>query len=87
MSAILDLFNGKIYPYKNLERDEEYQLAGSRLSDCLDKADEKIPKDGDFFSDKVMEQISVLENKTAEQAFAMGFSLGVRLIAECYSNN
>ena len=38
-----------------------------------------------YLSDKIRFQVSELQNLTAEQAFEMGFALGVRLTAECYS--
>ena len=86
MSTIKEFFNGNIYPYEMISNSKESLAAEMRIGDYLEKADEVIPKDeDDFFSDKVRNEICVLQNLTAEQAFEMGFALGVRLTAECYS--
>ena len=86
MSVIREFFNGNIYPFEMMSNSKESLAAEMRISDYLEKADEVIPKDeDDFFSDKVRNEICVLQNLTAEQAFEMGFALGVRLTAECYS--
>ena len=86
MSTIKEFFNGNIYPFEMMSNSKESLAAEMRISDYLEKSDEVIPKDEDgYFSDKVRNEICVLQNLTAEQAFEMGFALGVRLTAECYS--
>ena len=86
MNTIKEFFNGNIYPYEMMTNSAESLAAERRIGDFLEKADKLIPKDEEgYFSDKIRSEICVLQNLTAEQAFEMGFALGVRLTAECYS--
>ncbi len=85
MDTVKKLFNGEIYPFESMGNTKESLVIENRLSECLEKADEKIPKEnGEFFSDTIRAYISDLEILAAEQAFAIGFSLGLKLMAECY---
>ncbi len=70
-------------------RDTKQMLrARNKLHNYPEKADENIPKENNTcFSDIICEQISIIEASTAEQGFEPGFSLGVRLAAECYEKN
>ncbi len=85
MNTIKELFNGNIYPFEAMSCTKESIAADNRLNNYLEMADEVIPKDGKlFFSDKVRNEVADLQNFAAAQAFEIGFSLGVRLIAESY---
>lgn len=85
MKTVDLLFNGKIHPFESLAYIGEGITANNRLNEYLDIVDQKIPKeDREFFSDKLREQISALETNLARQCFEEGFSLGLRLAAECY---
>ncbi|MBQ8903509.1 MAG: hypothetical protein IJY73_04335 [Oscillospiraceae bacterium] len=86
MSTIKEFFNGNIYPYEMMTNSAESLAAERRIGDCLEKADKLIPKDEEgYFSDKVRSEICVLQGLTAEQAFELGFALGLRFTVECYS--
>jgi len=86
MSTIKEFFNGNIYPYEMMTSSAESIAAERKIGNYLEKADEVIPKDKDgYFSDKVRSEICILQNLTAEQAFEMGFALGLKFTAECYS--
>ncbi len=85
MSIIKEFFSGNIYPYEMMTNSEESLAAERKIGDYLEKADKSVPKDEDgYFSDKVRSEICVLQNFTAEQAFELGFALGLRMTAECY---
>ncbi len=85
MSAVKDLFNGKIKVFENLPYNNACKEANEKLDRYLAQTDKKFPKkNGVCFSDKIREQVSELETNSAEQAFEAGFVLGVRLMAECF---
>ncbi len=85
MNTIKKLFNGEIYPFEDMRDTKETLRVRNRLHNYLEKADENIPRENNTcFSDIIYEQISIIEARTAEQGFELGFSLGVRLMAECY---
>lgn len=83
MSLINSLFNGEVRVFEDMEYDYECRAANEKLSELLEMADEKIPKDGKiYFSDKIREQVSFIEGRLAQQAFEKGVAFGVRLITE-----
>ncbi len=87
MNTIRELFNGNIYPFEAMYCTKEAVASEKKLSDYLKAADEVIPKeDNKYFSDMIRDEISTIQNLASEQAFELGFSLGVRLTAECYTN-
>lgn len=86
MNTIKEFFNGNIYPYEMMTNSAESLSAERRIGDYLEKADKLIPEDEEgYFSDKIRSEICVLQNLTAEQAFELGFTLGLRMTVECYS--
>ena len=86
MNTIKEFFNGNIYPFEMMTCTKESISAEKVLNDYLTTVDKNCPKQGEeFLSDKIRFRVSELQNLTAEQAFEMGFALGVRLTAECYS--
>ncbi|MBO5266062.1 MAG: hypothetical protein J6B08_02065 [Ruminiclostridium sp.] len=85
MSVINDLFNGEINAFESMRYDKISSEAEKEMSKYLEKADKKLPKeDGRRFSDLVREQVLTLETRASEQAFGIGFALGVRLASECF---
>ncbi len=87
MNTIKKLFNGRVYPFEAMRDTKEMLRARNRLHHYLEKADEtRENEDGKIFSDKVFEEIAVIETSAAEQGFELGFSLGLRFTAESYRN-
>ena len=85
MGVINDLFNGEIYVFEAMKYDKVSTEAENEMYKYLEKADKEFPEeDGRFFSDIIREQVSILETRSAEQAFAIGISLGLRLASECF---
>ena len=85
MNTIKELFNGNIYPFEMLSCTKESIAAEKVLSACLKIVDENCPREEEtLFSEKIRFQISEIQNLTAEQAFELGFALGLQLTAECY---
>ena len=88
MNTINEFFNGNLYPFEMLTCSKESIAAEKTLNEYLKTVDENCPReDKVFLSDKIREQISVLETLLAEQAFELGFSLGVKLTADCYKKS
>ena len=86
MNTIKDFFNGNIFPFEMMSCTKESIAAERMLNNYLDTVDKNCPKqDGEHFSDVLRFQISEIQNLTAEQAFELGFALGVRFTSECYS--
>lgn len=86
MNTIKELFNGNIYPFEMLSCSKESIAAEKILSSYLKIVDENCPRDKETpFSEKIRFQISEIQNLTAEQAFELGFTLGLRMTVECYS--
>ena len=84
MSTIKELFNGNIYPFEMMSSTKEEVAAEKVLNSYLKIVDENCPKEEETpVSDKIRFQISEIQNLTAEQAFELGFALGVKLMAEC----
>ncbi len=85
MDTMKKLFNGEIYPFETMSQSKESIQIEYKLAELLEKADEKIPREnGEFFSDTIRAYISDHEAIAAEQAFAIGFSLGLKITTECY---
>lgn len=83
MAIIKKLFNGEVYPFEDMRDSKETIAARDRLSKYLKKIDEVCPKEGGtFFSDKIYENICVIEANAAEQGFELGLSLGLRIMSE-----
>jgi len=86
MNTIKEFFNGNIYPFEMMTCTKESIAAERVLNNYLEIVDKNCPRDKESsFSDKLRFQISEMQNLSAEQAFELGFSLGVRLTAECYA--
>ena len=85
MSIIKELFNGEIYPFEMISCTKESIEAEKMLNNYLKTVDENCPKqEGEYLSDKIRFQISEIQNLTAEQAFEIGFIIGVKLTAESF---
>ena len=86
MSIIREFFNGNIYPFEMMTCTKESVAAEKVLTNYLKIVDENCPQnDETVLSEKIRFQISEIQNLTAEQAFELGFTLGLRMTAECYS--
>ena len=86
MSIIREFFNGNIYPFEMMTCTKESVAAEKVLNNYLEIVDESCPQnDETVLSEKIRFQISEIQNLTAEQAFELGFALGLRFTAECYS--
>ena len=86
MSIIREFFNGNIYPFEMMTCTKESVAAEKVLNTYLKIVDENCPQNEEtVLSEKIRFQISEIQNLTAEQAFELGFTLGLRFTAECYS--
>ena len=86
MNTIKEFFNGNIYPFEMMTCTKESVAAEKVLNKYLEIVDENCPQnDETVLSEKIRFQISEIQNLTAEQAFELGFTLGLRFTAECYS--
>ena len=86
MNTIKEFFNGNIYPFEMMSCTKESIDAEKALNNYLKIVDKHCPKQkGEYLSDKLRFQFFEIQNLTAEQAFEMGFALGLKLTAECYS--
>jgi len=81
MYILKDLWYGKIAPYENIRKPDEYSLSRSVIEQerkLRDLLDEKGLEIYDAFSSVLMEQQSNAEC----DAFAKGFRLGAQIILE-----
>ncbi len=85
MNTIKEFFNGNIYPFEMMSCCKESVAAERTLNEYLKTVDENCSKDKENpFSEKIRFQISEIQNLTAEQAFELGFTFGLRMTAESF---
>ena len=84
MKIIEKMFNGGIYPYEAMSDSTTHKNANARLEKYLTDIEERLCDDS--IKEKIRGELVKMEYESIYRAFEMGFSLGVRLTAECYGN-
>lgn len=83
MKLIEELFNGNIYPHEAMTDSKTYSRINNDLMKYLSEIQQKLPENHENISEKIRREFNGMEYESTFQAFALGFSLGVRLTAEC----
>lgn len=86
MNTIRKFFRDGFYPFESMKSTRKTIIAEKQLNKYPGKIDKNCPQDGAPLSDMICNQLNILETLSAEQAFEIGFSLGVRLTADSYRN-
>ena len=86
MAVIEELFNGCICPFENLNLSKSYFDMQNELSKILISLEERLSEEDKELFEKMKNQYTLVETEAFENVFRDGFSLGVRLTAECYRN-
>ena len=86
MTTINELFNGCIRPFENLNLSKSYFDMQNELGRILNLLEEKISEEDKDLFEKMKNQYMLISTEAYENVFTDGFSLGVRLTAECYEN-
>ncbi len=86
MSTLEEFFNGDIRPFENLNLSKSYFDMQLELSKILISLEERLSEEDKKLFEKMKNQYMLIETEAYENIFIDGFSLGVRLTAECYRN-
>lgn len=85
MITIEDLFNDNVRPAENMSFNKTYRTALIQLGKNLKTLEDKLPEEDKELVEKIRSEYTTVESEATLHAFTHGFSLGIRLAAECYN--
>lgn len=86
MKTLLELYNGNMRPLENMYLDKEYYDASLKITEILRTLENILPEQERKIADEIRANYAASEDRAMEIAFCRGFSLGMRLCADCYEN-